>query len=72
MVSRIETWQISMLFFLLEQVRVHSPATIRLGMSGSVAQDKPMLITSAHQCIAKPFEFTKLRDLVQRCFAAQE
>jgi HD-like signal output (HDOD) protein len=57
---------------LLEQVRIISPNTIRLIMSGYVAMDKLTLITSAHQYIAKPFEPSKLRDLIQRSFAAQD
>jgi HD-like signal output (HDOD) protein len=57
---------------LLEQVRVVSPNTIRLIMSGYVALDKLTLITSAHQYIAKPFQPSKLRDLIVRSFAAQE
>ena len=57
---------------LLEQVRIASPATIRLIMSGYVPMDKLTLITSAHQYIAKPFEPGKLRDLILRTFAAQE
>jgi HD-like signal output (HDOD) protein len=57
---------------LLEQVRVLSPNTIRLIMSGYVALDKLTLITSAHQYIAKPFVPAKLRDLIHRSFVAQE
>ena len=57
---------------LLEQVRIASPNTIRLIMSGCVALDKLTLITSAHQYIAKPFDPGKLRDLIQRSFVAQE
>ena len=57
---------------LLEQVRIVSPTTIRLIMSGCVALDKLTLITSAHQYIAKPFDAFKLRDLIQRSFMAQE
>jgi HD-like signal output (HDOD) protein len=57
---------------LLEQVRILSPATIRLIMSGCVALNKLNLITSAHQYIAKPFDALKLRDLIQRSFMAQE
>jgi DNA-binding NtrC family response regulator len=57
---------------LLEQVRVLSPSTIRLIMSGCVALNKLTLITSAHQYIAKPFDALKLRDLIQRSFMAQE
>src|ERR1035441_3364801 len=56
---------------LLEQVRLISPTTIRLIMSGCVALKKLTLITSAHQYIAKPFEALKLRDLIQRSFAAR-
>jgi HD-like signal output (HDOD) protein len=57
---------------LLEQVRIASPTTIRLIMSGCVALDKLTLITSAHQYIAKPFDAFKLRDLIERSFVAQE
>ncbi len=57
---------------LLEQVRVISPTTLRFIMSGCVALKKLNLITSAHQYIAKPFDVLKLRDLIQRSFAAQE
>jgi HD-like signal output (HDOD) protein len=57
---------------LLEQVRVISPTTIRLIMSGCVTAKQLNLITSAHQYIAKPFDPGKLRDLIQRTFAAQE
>jgi HD-like signal output (HDOD) protein len=56
---------------LLEQVRIVSPTTIRLIMSGCVALDKLTLITSAHQYIAKPFDAFKLRDLIERSFMAQ-
>ena len=41
-------------------------------MSGYVSLNKLTLITSAHQYIAKPFDVAKLRDVVQRSFAAQE
>lgn len=57
---------------LLEEIRVVSPTTIRVIMSGYVALNKLTLITSAHQYIAKPFDASKLRELVSRCFAAQE
>ncbi len=57
---------------LLEKVRILSPTTIRLIMSGFVALDKLSLITSAHQYIAKPYNPDKLRDLIQRSFTAQE
>ncbi len=57
---------------LLEHVRAISPTTIRVIMSGYVALNKLTLITSAHQYIAKPFDASKLRDLVKRSFAAQE
>lgn len=56
---------------LLEQVRVVSPTTIRLLMSGSFVSDKVALITSAHQIIAKPFEAAELQDIIQRSFAEQ-
>ena len=57
---------------LLERVRAVSPTTIRVIMSGYVALNKLTLITSAHQYIAKPFDASKLRELVRRSFAAQE
>jgi HD-like signal output (HDOD) protein len=57
---------------LLEQVRVLSPKTIRMIMSGYVALSTLELITSAHQYIAKPFDTAGLRALVKRSFAAQE
>jgi HD-like signal output (HDOD) protein len=57
---------------LLEAVRTISPTTIRVIMSGYVALNKLSLITSAHQYIAKPFNTTKLRELIRRSFAAQE
>jgi HD-like signal output (HDOD) protein len=57
---------------LLEEVRIISPATIRLIMSGYVALDRLSSITSAHQYIAKPFDLNKVRDLIQRSFVAQE
>src|SRR5581483_10262126 len=54
------------------EIRAVSPTTIRVIMSGYVALNKLTLITSAHQYIAKPFDASKLRDLVTRSFAAQE
>jgi HD-like signal output (HDOD) protein len=57
---------------LLEEVRNISPTTIRVIMSGYVALNKLTLITSAHQYLAKPFDTTKLRDLIQRGFAARD
>jgi HD-like signal output (HDOD) protein len=57
---------------LLEEIRSLSPTTIRVIMSGYVALNKLTLITSAHQYIAKPFDASKLRDLVTRSFAAQD
>jgi HD-like signal output (HDOD) protein len=57
---------------LLEGIRSVSPHTIRFIMSGYVALDKLTLITSAHQYIAKPFEAKKLKEMMQRSFAAQE
>ena len=57
---------------LLEEVRKIAPAVIRVIMSGYVSLNKLTLITSAHQYMAKPFDIAKLRDLVQRSFAAQE
>jgi HD-like signal output (HDOD) protein len=56
---------------LLEQLRVLAPMTLRLIMSGCVTMDKLALITSAHQYIAKPFDPLKVRDLIERSFAAQ-
>jgi HD-like signal output (HDOD) protein len=57
---------------LLEHVRAISPATIRVIMSGYVTLNKLTLITSAHQYLAKPFDFSTLRDLVKSSFAAQK
>ncbi len=57
---------------LLEEVRNLAPAAMRVIMSGYVSLNKLTLITSAHQYIAKPFDITKLRELVLRSFAAQE
>jgi HD-like signal output (HDOD) protein len=57
---------------LLEHVRTVAPSSIRVIMSGYVALNKLTLITSAHQYIAKPFDASKLRDLIKRSFAAQE
>jgi HD-like signal output (HDOD) protein len=57
---------------LLEEVRAVSPATIRVIMSGYVSLNKLTLITSAHQYLAKPFDAAKLRELVQRGFAARD
>jgi len=57
---------------LLEEVRNIAPAAIRVIMSGYVSLNKLTLITSAHQYIAKPFDITKLKELVKRSFAAQE
>jgi HD-like signal output (HDOD) protein len=57
---------------LLEEVRAVSPGTIRVIMSGFVALNKLTLITSAHQYLAKPFDSAKLRELIQRGFAARE
>jgi HD-like signal output (HDOD) protein len=57
---------------LLEEIRNVAPAAIRVIMSGYVSLSKLTLITSAHQYIAKPFDITKLRELVKRSFAAQE
>ena len=57
---------------LLEQVRAIAPGTIRVIMSGFVALNRLTLITSAHQYIAKPFDATKLRELILRSFAAQD
>jgi HD-like signal output (HDOD) protein/CheY-like chemotaxis protein len=56
---------------LLEQLRVLSPLTVRLIMSGCVPMDKLALITSAHQYMAKPFEVARIKELFQRSFAAQ-
>ncbi len=57
---------------LLEKVRLLSPTTIRIIMSGHVALSKLTLITSAHQYLAKPFDPSALRAIVQRSFAARE
>jgi HD-like signal output (HDOD) protein len=57
---------------LLEEVRKIAPLVIRVIMSGFVSLSKLTLITSAHQYMAKPFDIVRLRDLVQRSFAAQE
>jgi HD-like signal output (HDOD) protein len=57
---------------LLEQIRAHSPKTIRIIMSGYVSLSALEMITSAHQYVAKPFEPSVLRDMVKRSFAAQE
>jgi HD-like signal output (HDOD) protein/CheY-like chemotaxis protein len=57
---------------LLEKVRLLSPTSLRLIMSGYVSLKNLTLITSAHQYIAKPFDLEKLRDLIQRSFAAQQ
>jgi HD-like signal output (HDOD) protein len=57
---------------LLEEVRNIAPAAIRVIMSGHVSLNKLTLITSAHQYIAKPFDIARLREVVQRSFAAQE
>jgi HD-like signal output (HDOD) protein len=57
---------------LLEEVRGVSPSTIRVIMSGYVSLNKLTLITSAHQYLAKPFDTAKLRELIQRGFAARE
>jgi len=57
---------------LLEKVRLLSPSTIRIIMSGQVALSRLTLITSAHQYLAKPFDPSALRSIVQRSFAARE
>ena len=57
---------------LLEEVRSIAPGAIRVIMSGYISLSKLTLITSAHQYIAKPFDITRLRELVQRSFSAQE
>jgi HD-like signal output (HDOD) protein/CheY-like chemotaxis protein len=57
---------------LLEKVRLLSPTTLRLIMSGYVSLKNLTLITSAHQYIAKPFDLERLRDLIRRSFRAQE
>jgi HD-like signal output (HDOD) protein len=57
---------------LLEAVRVASPSTVRIIMSGYVALDKLTVITSAHQYVAKPFDVMELKELLQRTFSAQE
>lgn len=57
---------------LLEEVRKIAPSVIRVIMSGYVSLSKLTLITSAHQYLSKPFDIARLRDVVQRSFAAQE
>jgi HD-like signal output (HDOD) protein len=57
---------------MLEEVRAVSPGTIRVIMSGFVALNKLTLITSAHQYLAKPIDSVKLREMIQRGFAARE
>jgi HD-like signal output (HDOD) protein len=57
---------------LLDKIRVISPRTIRVIMSGYVALSTLELITSAHQYIAKPFDMPGLRELVRRSFAARD
>jgi len=57
---------------LLDQVRVISPATIRIIMSGHVAWDKLTLLTTAHQHLAIPFDTLRLRETIKRGLAAQE
>ena len=57
---------------MLEQVRVVSPTTIRLLMSGSFDPCNVTPITLAHQTIAKPFEAAEMQDLIRRSFAAQK
>jgi HD-like signal output (HDOD) protein len=56
---------------LLEAVRLASPGTLRIIMSGYVALDKLTSITSAHQYVAKPFDAVRLKELLRRTFAAQ-
>ncbi len=57
---------------LLEQVRILSPSTIRIIMSGCVSLSRLALITSAHQYLAKPFDVIELRQTIRRTLAAQE
>jgi HD-like signal output (HDOD) protein len=57
---------------LLEKVRLLSPTSLRLIMSGYISLKNLTLITSAHQYIAKPFDLQKLRDLILRSFSAQQ
>lgn len=57
---------------LLEEVRLLSPVTIRVIMSGYVALNKLTLITSAHQYLAKPFDTVRLRQLIQRALVARD
>lgn len=57
---------------LLEQVRLASPSTVRIIMSGQVALSRLSMITSAHQYIAKPFDARNLASLVLRTLAAQD
>jgi HD-like signal output (HDOD) protein len=57
---------------LLEAVRLASPGTLRITMSGFVALDKLTVITSAHQYVAKPFDAGQLKELLRRSFAARQ
>lgn len=57
---------------LLEAVRLASPSTLRIIMSGYVSLDKLTVITSAHQYVAKPFDAMELKELLRRTFAAQD
>ncbi len=56
---------------LLEAVRLASPGTLRIIMSGYVALDKLTMVTSAHQYVPKPFDAMQLKELLRRTFAAQ-
>lgn len=57
---------------LLDAVRIASPSTVRIIMSGYVAIDRLTVITSAHQYVAKPFDAGELKELLERTFAAQD
>ena len=57
---------------LLEAVRLASPGTLRIIMSGFVSLDKLTVITSAHQYVAKPFDAGQLKELLRRSFAARK
>jgi HD-like signal output (HDOD) protein len=57
---------------LLEQVRNLTPTTVRIIMSGCVAQTKLTLITSAHQYLGKPFDANQLKNVVERSLDARE
>ena len=58
---------------LLSVVKQRWPTTVRIIISGYSDPAQAVRLTSlAHQYIAKPFDISKLRELVQRSFAAQD